>query len=60
MSYAFFCTKTGVRIVAPGMSKSADPINGVDEYSEPTPKAETPKAKPAPKSETKPAETPEK
>lgn len=58
-SPAFFCTETGVRIVAPGKSKSVDPVNGVDEYREPAPKAE-PAKKPAPKSETKPAETPEK
>ncbi len=33
---AFFCAKTGVRIVAPGVSKAVDPENGQDEYTEPT------------------------
>jgi len=60
MSHAFFCTETGVRIVAPGKSKAVDPINGVDEFSEPAPKAEAPKPKSATKTETKPAESPEK
>lgn len=26
-----FCSKTGARIVAPGVSKSVDPVNGQDE-----------------------------
>jgi hypothetical protein len=45
MSIAYFCTKTGVRLVAPGKSKRVDPINGVDEFK-PAPKAET-KTEPA-------------
>ena len=59
---AFFCTETGVRIVAPGKCKAVDPVNGVDAYNEPTPKAETPRHRPAPalKPETKPAIAPEK
>lgn len=35
----FFCQQTGVRIVAPGVSKSVDPVNGQDEHSEPSPPA---------------------
>ena len=31
---AYFCEKTGVRIVAPGMSKDVDPVNGKDECRE--------------------------
>lgn len=31
---AFFCTKTGVRIAGPGVSKAVDPANGFDEVSE--------------------------
>lgn len=31
---AFFCEKTGARIVAPGVSKAVDPTNGVDECIE--------------------------
>lgn len=30
----YFCTSTGVRIVAPGVSKAVDPVNGQDEYRE--------------------------
>lgn len=33
---AFFCEKTGVRIVAPGVSKSVDPVNGQDDFAEPS------------------------
>jgi hypothetical protein len=29
---AYFCERTGVRLVAPGVSKTIDPVNGVDEY----------------------------
>ena len=32
---AHFCIKSGARIVAPGVSKSVDPINGVDECDPP-------------------------
>lgn len=39
---AYFCAKTGLRIVAPGVCKAVDPKNGVDEYSEPAAKAEKP------------------
>lgn len=39
---AYFCTTTGLRIVAPGVCKSVDPVNGKDEYSEPAAKAEKP------------------
>jgi len=28
---AYFCTKTGARIVAPGVSKAVDPVNGQEE-----------------------------
>jgi len=28
---AYFCTKTGARIVAPGVSKAVDPVNGHEE-----------------------------
>jgi len=28
---AYFCTKSGARIVAPGVSKAVDPVNGQDE-----------------------------
>jgi hypothetical protein len=31
---AFFCTVSGARIAAPGVSKAVDPVNGQDEYSE--------------------------
>lgn len=31
---AFFCNQTGVRIAAPGVSKSVDPVNGQDEVVE--------------------------
>ena len=31
---AFFCTNTGVRISAPGVSKAVDPVNGHDEVIE--------------------------
>ncbi len=31
---AYFCEKTGVRIVKPGVSKSVDPVNGHDECLE--------------------------
>lgn len=31
---AFFCTKTGVRIIAPGICKDVDPVNGQDVYRE--------------------------
>ncbi len=31
---AYFCEKTGVRIAAPGVSKSVDPEKGQDEFSE--------------------------
>jgi hypothetical protein len=29
---AYFCERTGVRLVAPGVSKSIDPVHGIDEY----------------------------
>jgi hypothetical protein len=31
---AYFCSKTGVRIAAPGVSKAVDPVNGQDEVTE--------------------------
>jgi hypothetical protein len=31
---AYFCEKTGVRIVAPGVCKAVDPIKGQDEFNE--------------------------
>lgn len=31
---AYFCEQTGKRIVAPGVCKDIDPINGQDEFSE--------------------------
>ena len=34
---AYFCSKTGVRIVAPGVSKAVDPTNGQDEFSDTKP-----------------------
>jgi hypothetical protein len=30
----YFCEKTGVRLVAPGVSKAVDPEHGQDEYTE--------------------------
>lgn len=34
---AYFCQKTGKRLVAPGVCKDVDPERGVDEYIEPKP-----------------------
>lgn len=31
---AYFCTVTGARIVAPGVCKAVDPVNGQDECNE--------------------------
>ncbi|HEY3498045.1 MAG TPA: hypothetical protein VGK73_25275 [Polyangiaceae bacterium] len=45
----FFCTVTGVRLVAPGVSKSVDPVNGVAEFNESTPEAPKPAGKSAKK-----------
>lgn len=47
---AYFCTKTGLRIVAPGVCKAVDPDNGQDEFIHPS----VSEAKPA-KSDDKPA-----
>lgn len=64
---AYFCEKSGVRIVAPGVSKTVDPDNGHDEFSEPAApvaiaepsKAVDPDATPAPSAstESKPAKS---
>ena len=32
---AYFCPRTGKRLVAPGVSKDVDPKNGVAEHTEP-------------------------
>jgi hypothetical protein len=46
----FFCNVTGVRLVAPGVSKSVDPKNGVEEFNDsPAVPAKQPAAKPAKK-----------
>jgi len=42
---AYFCTKTGKRIVAPGVCKEVDPENGQDECNEGDPEPKAPKAK---------------
>lgn len=42
---AFFCTKTGVRIVAPGVSKEVDPVNGQDVYVSPAKEPDKPAKK---------------
>lgn len=67
---AFFCTKTGVRIAAAGVSKAVDPENGHDEVIEvdgvevtvassapAKPKGEKPAPKGVPKSDAKPEAT---
>lgn len=46
---AFFCTKTGVRIVAPGVSKEVDPVNGQDVYVAPASESAKGPGKPAKK-----------
>jgi hypothetical protein len=43
---AFFCNHSGVRIMAPGVSKDVDPVNGQENFVEP--------ASPEGGSETKP------
>jgi hypothetical protein len=46
----FFCHQTGVRLVAPGVSKTVDPINGVEEFHDsPAAPAKQPAAKSAKK-----------
>lgn len=50
---AFFCEKSGLRLVAPGVSKLVDPINGVDEFKEPSEPMAKPEA--ADKSKSAPA-----
>ncbi len=51
---AYFCEKTGVRIAAPGVSKSVDPVNGQDEITESESEHED-KAAPAAHKKTKSA-----
>ena len=36
---AHFCSVSGVRIAAPGVSKKIDPANGQDEFNEELPSA---------------------
>jgi hypothetical protein len=51
---AYFCTKTGVRIAAPGVSKEVDPVSGQDQYTEPGPDAPS-EAETKPKAKAEPA-----
>jgi len=47
----YFCRETGVRLVAPGVSKAIDPVNGVEEFTDSPapPPAKQAAAKPAKK-----------
>jgi hypothetical protein len=46
----FFCRETGVRLVAPGVSKTIDPTHGVEEFTnEPAVPAKKTADKPAKK-----------
>lgn len=58
MSAAFFCSETGVRIVAPGVCKAVDPKNGQDEFSEPAPADPQTETKPARAGANTPARAP--
>lgn len=57
---AFFCTKTGVRIAKPGVSKAVDPVNGHDEVIEVDGEERVVKAKPAKPADAKPGAPPPK
>jgi hypothetical protein len=46
---AYFCTESGARLKAPGVSKLIDPENGIEMYEEPAPESEEPKKEPKPK-----------
>lgn len=53
----YFCTVSGVRLVAPGVSREVDPVGGVDVYVEPTPET-LPEGATPPPAEPEPAPAP--
>lgn len=53
---AYFCEKTGVRIVEPGVCKAVDPVNGKDEVQVSIEALEP--AAPAPVTESEPKAEP--